>query len=141
MSAAQFLIDTSALVRILRDEAIRSRWEQHINAGAIAVCPIVELEVLYTARSKTNRDELLALFRAAFAWTLMPDRTFDRAAQVQAALTDAGAHRSAGPVDLLIAATAELQGLTLLHYDRDFEQIARITGQRAQWLAPAGDVP
>jgi len=97
--------------------------------------------LLYTARSNTDRDELLELLRAAFAWVVVPDRTFDRAAEVQAALTDLGAHRSAGAVDLLIAATAELHGLTLLHYDGDFDQIVRVTGQRAQWLAPAGDVP
>jgi predicted nucleic acid-binding protein len=140
MSPAQFLIDTSALGRILRDEAIRARWEQQITAGTIAVCPIVELEVLYTARSKADRDELVELLRTAFAWVVMPDRTFDRAAQVQAALTDVGAHRSAGAVDLLIAATADLHGLTLLHYDHDFDQVVRVTGQRAQWLAPPGDV-
>ena len=141
MSIARYLVDTSALIRILRDEAVKARWEQQITAGTIAVCPIVELEVLYTARSKTDRDELLELLRAAFAWVVVPDRTFDRAAEVQAALTDLGAHRSAGAVDLLIAATAELHGLTLLHYDGDFDQIVRVTGQRAQWLAPAGDVP
>jgi predicted nucleic acid-binding protein len=71
----------------------------------------------------------------------MPDRMFERAAQVQAALTDLGTHRSAGAVDLLIAAAAELHGLTLLHYDRDFDQIVRVTGQRAQWLASPGDSP
>jgi predicted nucleic acid-binding protein len=70
----------------------------------------------------------------------MPDRAFDRAAQVQAALTDIGAHRSAGALDLLIAATAELHGLALLHYDRDFDAIVRVTGQRAQWLASPGDL-
>jgi predicted nucleic acid-binding protein len=141
MSPAQFLVDTSALVRILRDEAVQARWGQQITAGIIAVCPIVELEILYTARSKTDRDELYELLRTAFAWVLMPDRAFDRAAQVQAALTDIGAHRSAGAVDLLIAATAELHGLALLHYDRDFDAIVRVTGQRAQWLAAPGDLP
>jgi predicted nucleic acid-binding protein len=141
MSPVRFLIDTSALVRILRDEVIRARWEQQITAGTIAVCPIIELEMLYTAQSKADRDELVELFRVAFAWVVMPDRMFERAAQVQAALTDLGAHRSAGAVDLLIAAAAELHGLTLLHYDRDFDQIVRVTGQRAQWLTSPGDIP
>jgi predicted nucleic acid-binding protein len=90
------------------------------------------------ARFLIDTSELL---RAAFTWVVMPDRAFERAAQVQAALTDLGAHRSAGAVDLLIAATAELQALTLLHYDHDFEQIVRVTCQRAQWLAPPGDIP
>jgi predicted nucleic acid-binding protein len=141
VSQVQFLIDTSALVRILRDEGVRHRWEQQITAGMVAVCPIVELEVLYAARSKADRDELIELLRAAFAWVVVPDRTFLRAAEVQSALTDAGSHRSAGVVDLLVAATAESHRLTLLHYDRDFDQIVRVTGQRAQWLAVPGEVP
>jgi predicted nucleic acid-binding protein len=48
---------------------------------------------------------------------------------VQEALTERGQHRSAGPVDLMVAAAAELQGLTLLRRDRDFERIAAVTGQ------------
>jgi len=55
-------------------------------------------------------------------------------------LTEKGQHRSAGPIDLLVAATAELTGLTLLHYDRDFETVTRATGQDAQWLAPPGSI-
>lgn len=51
-----------------------------------------------------------------------------------------GQHRSAGAVDLLVAATAELNTLTLVHYDRDFDQIAKATGQPAVWLAPAGSI-
>jgi predicted nucleic acid-binding protein len=141
MSPTQFLIDTSALVRILRDPAIRVRWEQQITAGIVAVCPVVELELLHAARSKADRDELLELLGVTFAWVAMPERAFDRAAQIQAGLTDIGAHRSAGAVDLLIAATADLHGITLLHYDHDFDQIVRITGQRAQWLAQPGEIP
>lgn len=41
-------------------------------------------------------------------------------------------------MDLLVAATAELQGLTLLRYDHDFEAIASVTGQQTQWLAAPG---
>lgn len=59
----------------------------------------------------------------------MPDTVHVRARAVQRLLTDRGGHRSAGAVDLLVAATAELTGLTLLHHDRDFETIARSTGQ------------
>lgn len=45
-----------------------------------------------------------------------------------------GEHRSAGPVDLLVAAAAEEAELTLLHYDRDFETIARTTGQPVRMI-------
>lgn len=57
----------------------------------------------------------------------------DRAWHVKEILTQHGQHRSAGAVDLVVAATAELQGLTLLHRDRDFECIAAVTGQALQW--------
>lgn len=64
------------------------------------------------------------------------DRAYDRAWYVQGMLTKRGRHRSAGAVDLVAAATAELQGLTLLHRDRDFECIASVTGQALQWYGP-----
>lgn len=140
MTPARFLLDTSALVRLLRDPAVRARWEQQITAGLVAVCPIVELELLYTARSTKDRDELVELLGTAFAWVAMPDRVFARAADVQATLTWRGQHRSAGAVDLLVAATAELSTLILVHYDRDFDQIASATEQPAMWLAPAGSI-
>lgn len=140
MSPARFLLDTSALVRLLRDQAVRGRWEQQITAGLVAVCALVELELLYTARSAAHRAELQELIAGAFALVPMPDRVFARAADIQGMLTQQGQHRSAGAVDLLVAAAAELNSLTLVHYDRDFEQIARATGQSVVWLAPAGSI-
>ena len=140
MSPARFLLDTSALVRLLRDQAVRGRWEQQITAGLVAVCALVELELLYTARSAARRAELQELIAGAFALVPMPDRVFARAADIQGMLTQQGQHRSAGAVDLLVAAAAELNSLTLVHYDRDFEQIARATGQSVVWLAPAGSI-
>lgn len=140
MSPARFLLDTSALVRLLRDQAVRGRWEQQIAAGLVAVCPLIELELLYTARSAKHRAVLQDLISGAFAWVPMPERVFTRAVEVQDALTQKGHHRSAGAVDLLVAAAAELNSLTLVHYDRDFDQVARASGQAAVWLAPAGSI-
>jgi hypothetical protein len=71
----------------------------------------------------------------------MPERAFDRAAVVQDALIDRGTHRSAGPIDLLIAAAAETHGLVLLHYDADFQQISEVTGQPIRWVAEPGSLP
>lgn len=73
-----------------------------------------------------------------FGWVPVDDRAYDRAWQVQEALTKQGKHRGAGAVDLVVAATAELQGLTLLHRDHDFECIAAVTGQPLQWYGPEG---
>jgi predicted nucleic acid-binding protein len=140
VSPLRFLLDTSALVRLLRNPATRVRWEDQITAGIVAICPITELEIFHTARSKADRDELVDLLATAFCWVPMPDRAFERAAEVQADLTSRGTHRSAGPVDLLVAAAAELHSLVLVHYDRDFDQISDVTGQGVTWLVPPGSI-
>jgi predicted nucleic acid-binding protein len=140
VSLADYLIDTSALVRLLRESSIRARWEQAVAAGLVALCPLTELEFLYSARSAADRTWLQRQLRDTYTWMEMPDRIYRRAAEVQAELTAQGTHRSAGPVDLLIAATAEAHQLALLHYDRDFDQIARVTGQPMRWLAAPGAI-
>ncbi|WBB73481.1 PIN domain nuclease [Micromonospora sp. WMMD1128] len=140
MKLADYLIDTSALVRLLRDPDVLARWEQTVTAGLVAVCPLVELEFLYTARSVADRAQLEEQLRTVFGWVAMPDRIYERAAETQHELTAQGTHRSAGAVDLLIAATAEDHGLSLLHYDRDFDQVGAVTGQPMRWLAPPGAI-
>jgi predicted nucleic acid-binding protein len=136
MSAAQYLIDTSALARFMRPDAEQYGWDQAAAAGLIAVCPITELEFFHSARSLADREQAMEDIRLLFGWAPIDDRAYSRAWSVQEALTRRGRHRSAGPVDLILAATAELQGLTLLHRDRDFECIARVTGQPLQWYGP-----
>ena len=133
MMSAQFLIDTSALARLMRSDAESFGWDQAVAAGLVAVCPITELEFCYSARSAKDRESLNADLRSAFGWVPVHDGAFDRAREVQGELTDQGQHRSAGPVDLVVAATAELFGLTLLHHDRDFATIAGVTGQALRW--------
>jgi predicted nucleic acid-binding protein len=59
----------------------------------------------------------------------------DRAVEVQMLLADEGQHRAPSVPDLLVAAAAELGGLTVLHMDKDFELIAAITGQPVERLA------
>ena len=138
MNAAQYLIDTSALARLLRGDGEQYGWDQAAAAGLIATCPITELEFLYRARSAPDRARGVEDLRAVFGWVRVDDRAYDRAWQVQDLLTQRGQHRGEAPVDLILAATAELQGLTLLHRDRDFESIAAVTGQALQWYGPDG---
>jgi len=136
VSAAQYLIDTSALARFLRGDAEQYGWDQAAAAGLIATCPVTELEFFYSARSAADRARGIEDMRLLFGWVPVDDRAYDRAWRVQELLTRTGQHRSAGPVDLVVAATAELQGLTLLHRDRDFECITGVTGQPLQWYGP-----
>jgi predicted nucleic acid-binding protein len=128
VSPALYLIDTSGVFRILQDK-LRQAWSDHLAAGVIATCPVVELEFLYSARSLADRLEKRRLLHELFGWVPMSERAWERAGEVQQLLTEAAMHRSAGPVDLLIAATAERERLTLLSDDRDFTAIAQVTGQ------------
>jgi predicted nucleic acid-binding protein len=66
------------------------------------------------------------------------ERSEDAAWRIQAALAERSQHGGASPVDVLIAAIAEVNGVTLLHYDRHFDAIARVTGQPMEWLARRG---
>ena len=128
MSPALYLIDTSGLFRILQDK-LRQAWSDQLAAGVIAICPIVELEFLYSARSLADRLEKVRLLHDLFGWVPTSDHVWERAQEVQQALTESGRHRSAGPIDLLIAATAEHERLTVLCDDHDFQTVAAVTGQ------------
>jgi len=128
VSPALYLIDTSGLFRILQDK-LRQAWSEQLTAGVIAICPIVELEFLHSARSLADRLEKRRLLRELFGWVTMSDQAYDRASEIQQRLTETGKHRSAGPVDLLIAATAERERLIVLCDDGDFLTVASVTGQ------------
>jgi predicted nucleic acid-binding protein len=138
VSPALYLIDTSGLFRILQDK-LRQAWAGELASGVIAICPVVELEFLYSARSLADRLEKRRLLRTVFGWVPMTERAYERAEAVQQLLTETGKHRSAGPVDLLIAATAEQQHLTVLCDDRDFEAVASVTRQRVRLVTDIGE--
>jgi hypothetical protein len=128
VSPALYLIDTSGLFRILQGD-LRKAWSEQIASGVIAICPVVELEFMYSARSLADRLEKQQLLHSLFGWISMHDGAYDRAADVQRLLTETGRHRTAGPVDLLIAATAERERLIVLCDDRDYLTVATVTGQ------------
>jgi predicted nucleic acid-binding protein len=97
--------------------------------------PELELEFLYSARSLADRLEKRRLLREVFGWVAMSGRAYERADEVQQLLTETGRHRSAGPVDLLIAATAEREGLIVLCDDHNFQTVASVTGQPVKLVA------
>ncbi|MGC4814600.1 PIN domain-containing protein [Micromonospora sp. DT228] len=73
-----------------------------------------------------------------FRWLSMPDEIWDRAIDVQVEALHEGDHRALSMADLLIAATAERHGVTVLHYDGDFDLISAITEQPSSWVVPPG---
>lgn len=136
---AHYLADKSALAR-LKHPAVDRRLTPLVLAGDVATCGVIDLELLYSARSATDMRQLRAE-RGALPSVAMTEEDFDRAAEVMERLSARGHHRAAGIPDLLIAAVAERAGLCVLHYDQDFDAIAAVTAQRMEWVVPRGSVP
>jgi hypothetical protein len=135
--ALTHVVDTSVFTRI-RLTPIREVIEPRANAGVLGRAGVSDLEVGYSARSAREWDQLMD----ALQIFELVDTTADdvhRARQVQRLL--AARHQRGRKIpDLLIAATAEANGLTVLHYDADFDRIASVTGQRTEWVVAAGSV-
>ncbi|MGQ0574638.1 MAG: PIN domain nuclease [Pseudonocardia sp.] len=134
------LADTSAWHRSAHPD-VRDAWFEAIVADRVAVCDMVRLEVLRSARSAAeyaDRDRDFDSLHQAPG----DERVFRRAREVQHLLGERAAlhHRSVKIPDLLIAASAELAAYTLWHYDEDFDRIAAITGQPVLWLAQRGSL-
>lgn len=136
---ARYLADKSALVHMRRPQ-IAARLTPLIMNGEVATCGIVELEVLYSARSESDLVATRAERSAAFARVPMSEADFVRAEDVLERLAKRGHHRAVSLPHLLIAAVAERSGLTVLHYDADFDMIAGVTDQPVEWVAPKGSL-
>lgn len=129
MVLSRFLIDTSAAVRMVAAREPTENWLRQISAGRIAICAFTELELRHSATSVAHDRRLRDKLSGMFTWAPVQDQCQVRALEVQDGLIANGEHRSAGVVDLLLAANAELSGMTVLHDDKDFECVARVTGQ------------
>lgn len=129
MAVSDWLIDKSALVRIA-DTLDVQQWANRIERGLVRITTVTRLEIGYSARSG---DDAQTVFTtppvSAMPVEHLTPAIEDRALQVQLMLASKGQHRAPSIPDLLVAAAAELSGLTVLHLDKDFELIASITGQ------------
>lgn len=129
MSGQTWLIDKSALVRI-PDAADADEWNNRIERGLVHITNVTRLEIGYSARSGQGaRREFNRSPLAAMPVEYLTPAIEDRALEVQLLLADMGKHRAPSIPDLLIAATAELAGLIVLHLDKDFDVISDLTGQ------------
>jgi predicted nucleic acid-binding protein len=120
-----YLLDTSGLVRLLRDPKLQSAWYDAIDAGAVASCYAQRVEFLYSARNRREYDEIAEMFSDLYPDVSVPKNAGRWISGVQHRMAQAGEHRSASAVDLILAATAAHHGLVLLHDDADYRAIAR----------------
>lgn len=134
----RYMIDKSALAR-MQLTAVRERLAPILEAGEAATCDVIDLEVLYSARSFDDYEKVRERRALAYHHTPITEQTLKRALAVQRQLARTGHHRVPIP-DLIIAAAAEAAGLIVLHYDHDYDQIAKATGQPCEWVAPRGSL-
>jgi len=134
MAVTTWLIDKSALVR-LGASPDAAQWARRIERGLVRITTVTRLEAGYSARSG---PDLRAGFRepplASMPVEYLTPAIEDRAVEILTLLADLGQHRAPSVPELIIAATAELAGLTVLHMDKDFEVIAEISGQPIERL-------
>lgn len=129
-----WLIDKSALVRLAQSDDAAT-WADRIERGLVRVASVTRLEVGFSARSGADlREGARRRPLSALPLEYLTPAMEDRAIEVQALLADRGMHRAPAVPDLLVAAVAELAGLTVLHLDKDFELIAAMTGQPVERL-------
>jgi predicted nucleic acid-binding protein len=135
--AGLHLVDTSALARI-HAPPVRHELTRLGRLGLLATVVTVDLEVLYSARSPDEYEHIRALRVEGFTDLPLTPAVGARAREIQALLARTSQHRAAGVTDLLTAAAAEQYGATIVHYDRDFDHIAAVTGQPTRWIGPPG---
>jgi hypothetical protein len=134
--SGRYLIDTSALARRSHASA-RAVLDELSSRGLLAICGAVELRVLGSARSEQDATRIRDLMRG-FDRLPTPEECWGRALEVQRLLIDGGKGRAVSLPELVIAATAERHGATVLHCDGTYDMIAAVTGQPTRWVAPPG---
>jgi predicted nucleic acid-binding protein len=121
----RYLLDSSALWRILRDAALRAAWVSVVSVGAVGSCHPQRVEFRRSARTVDEYDQMSGMFDALYPDAAVPKGAWRWIESAQYRLLRHGAHRALSAVDLLICATAAQHDLVVLHDDSDFVTAAR----------------
>jgi predicted nucleic acid-binding protein len=136
---ARYLVDTSAAARFHHADVSR-RLTPLIEAGLVATCAPLDFEALYSTRGPADYEAARTDRALAYEYLPTDDLDWRRALEVQRELAHTSWHRAVGIADLLVAAVAQRHGVTVVHYDADFDTIAGVTGQETQWVVERGAV-
>jgi predicted nucleic acid-binding protein len=138
----RYLLDSSALWRILRDDALREAWADVLSVGAVGSCHPQRVEFRRSARSVEEYGQMSGMFDALYPEATVPKGAWRWAESAQYRLLRQGAHRALSAIDLLICATAAHHALVVLHDDKDFVTAARYlpdVRERSVHNTPQGD--
>jgi predicted nucleic acid-binding protein len=134
---AGFLIDTSAAAR-MRLAAVSDRLEPLITGGLVATCAGLDAEALYSTRSPAEYEQVRADRGEGYEYLPTDDGHWQRAFDAQRLMARMGRHRAVGIIDLLTAVLAAEHGVTIVHYDADFEMAAEVLEFEHRWVLPRG---
>ncbi len=124
-------------MRDRRFPALASWFNAQVTAGRVLVCDLIVLELVRLTPNESRAKDVTERLDA-FESVAMAAGLWTRARNLQKLLSTSGDHRRIPPIDLLIGAAAEQAGVPLLHYDRDYERIARVSNLQAHWFVPDG---
>jgi hypothetical protein len=133
-----YIADNSAWSRAA-DPTVKEEWAAALRNRQISTCPIVKLEMLYSARDGDDYDRLDAILGALRDVPITRSVTNAALAALRKlAHVQPLYQRSVKFPDLLIAAAAQDAALGVLHYDHHFDQLAQVLDFESRWIAPAG---
>lgn len=138
----RYLIDNSVFGRAVHP-SVTPIWEEGLRKDLfVAASPFV-LEALQSAESGDDVSKLREELTDGVPYVEPDSQIWALAygAQETMAGVAPGWHR-ASPVDYLVAAIAHRDGLAVLHYDHDYDKIAKDSGLifEAKWVAQPGSL-
>ncbi len=133
------LFDTGAWTwaRDRRFPELASWFNEQVVNGFVLVCDVVVLELVRLTPNESRAQEVAGRLDA-FESVEIGAGLWKRARELQSRLSANGNHRRVPPIDLLIGAAAERAEVPLVHYDRDYERLARVSALQHHWLVPDG---
>ncbi len=139
MTGAVYLADTSVFVLQSRHTAVKERYNALVVEGRLAGCEMSAMEYLNNAANPRQYEDVHRALQGQH-WMDVTTDAMDRALAVHRELARQSQHRDFSLPDLIIAATAEQHGATVLHYDADYDRIADVTGQPTEWVVERGSL-
>lgn len=124
----------------MHDDRVAQRLAPLISAGLVATCAPLDFEALFSAKNPQDYEQIRADRRVAYEYLPVRDEHWQWAIDVQRSLAGASRHRAVGLTDLLVAAVAQEHGVTVLHYDSDYDTISDVAKVQALWVVGRGEI-
>jgi predicted nucleic acid-binding protein len=134
-----WLLDTSAIAVSDRPQVAR-RLSAMLRSGVLYTCPVLDIEALAVARSPQAYRKMATDRSEAYRTVPIGANVAERAVSLQARLSSRAHYDAVSARDLLVAASAIENGLTVLHYRRVFELLGELCELEQRTIAPLGSL-